>query len=43
MIYRIAEWFEMARYDDKNAISLVDTVETTWISRYPIPMEITHD
>ena len=42
MIYPVTVWFEIAQYDDKRAIYIAKLVETTWLSRYPIPMEITY-
>ena len=36
-------WFEMAEYDDKQAISIADLFERTWLSRYPWPTEIMYD
>ena len=39
----VTGWFEIAQYDDIRAISIADLVETTWIYRYPIPIEITYD
>ena len=43
MIYPVTGWFEIGKYNDNRAISITDLVETTWLSRYPIPMEITYD
>ena len=43
MIYFIIGWFEVVRYDDKIAITIANFVETMWLSRYPIPIEITYD
>ena len=31
------------QYDNKRAISIVNLVETTWVIRYPRPMEIMYD
>ena len=31
------------KYDDKRAISITNLVETTWLTRYSIPREITYD
>ena len=42
MIDTVTGWFEIAQYNDKKVISLANLVETTWMSRYPRPMEITH-
>ena len=39
----VTRWFETKQYDDKIAISIENLVENMWMSRYPIPMEITHD
>ena len=43
MIDSVTEWFEVTQYNEKKAISIVCLVETTWMSRYPIPMEKTYD
>ena len=43
MIEPVTGWFEITKYDDKRAISIADLVETIWLTRYPIPMEITYD
>ena len=39
----ITGWFEVIQYNDKRAITIADLVETAWMSRYPIPIEITYD
>ena len=43
MIYPVTGWFEIAQREDKKAISIANLVETMWLSRYPIPIEITYD
>ena len=43
MIYPVTVWFEITQYNDKRAISIANLVEPIWMSRYPIPMEITYD
>ena len=43
MIDPVTGWFEIAQFDDKRVISIVNLVETMWMSRYPIPIEITYD
>ena len=43
MINPVTEWFEIAQYEDKRAISIAKLVETTWLSRYPRPIEIMYD
>ena len=43
MIDPITGWFEIVPYDDKRAINIVNLVETTWLYRYPRPIEITYD
>ena len=43
MIDPLTGWFEISEYDDKRAISIANLVETTWLYRYPRPIEITHD
>ena len=40
MINPVIGWFEFVRYDDKRAINIANLVETTWLSRYPRPIEI---
>ena len=36
-------WFEITQYHDKISISIVNLVETTWMSRYPRPIEVIYD
>ena len=43
MIDPVTGWFEITQYDDKRAISITNLVETTWLSRYPRPIEIMYD
>ena len=43
MIGPVTRWIEISEYNDKRAISIANLVETTWMSRYPRPMEITYD
>ena len=43
MINPVTLWFEIAQYDDKREIYIVNLVETTWLSRYPRPIKITYD
>ena len=43
MIDNVTRWFKIAQYKDKIAISISNLVETTWLSRYPRPIEITYD
>ena len=40
MIYPVTGWFEITQYDEKIAISIANLVYTTWLTRYPRPMEI---
>ena len=42
MIYSVTVWFKITQYEDTRAISISNFVETTGLTRYPIPMEITH-
>ena len=39
MIDSVTRWFEITQYDDKRAISIPKVVETTWLTRYPRPMD----
>ena len=41
MIDPVTGWFEVVRYDDQREITIANLVETTWMSRYPRPIEIT--
>ena len=43
MIYLVTEWFDVAQHEDKRATSIVNLVETMWLSRYLIPTEIMYD
>ena len=43
MIDPVTEWFEVLRFDDKIAITIANLVETTWLSKYPRPIEINYD
>ena len=40
MIDPVTGWFEVTQYNYKREKSITNLVETTWLSRYPIPMEI---
>ena len=43
MIDPVTGWFEITPYNDKRTISIRNLVETTWISIYSKPMEITYE
>ena len=43
MINPVTGWFKITQYYDKREISIANLVETTWMSRYPIPIEIMYD
>ena len=43
MIDPVTVWFEITQYDDKRTISIVNLVETMWLTRYTITAEITYD
>ena len=43
MIDPVTGWIEIVHYDDKIAITIANRVETTWLSRYPRPIEITYE
>ena len=38
MIDPIIGWSKITQYDNKRTISIANLVETTWLTRYPIPM-----
>ena len=39
----VTGWFEITQYNDKITILIADLVDTMWMHRYSIPIEITHD
>ena len=43
MIDPVTGWFEITPYNDKRTISIRNLVETTWISIYSKPTEITYE
>ena len=43
LTYPVTGCFEVVRYYDKREILIVNLVETTWLSRYTRPIEITYD
>ena len=43
MIDSVTGWFEIMQYNDKKAISITKLFGTTWLTIYPIPIEITYD
>ena len=43
MINPITGWLKITQYKDKIVMSISKLVETTCLSRYPRPMEITYD
>ena len=42
MIKPVTGWFKILQYEDKRAISISKLVETTCLTRYHRPMEITY-
>jgi transposase InsO family protein len=43
MIDPATGWFEMKQINDKEATTVANIVETTWLTRYPWPTMITYD
>ena len=43
MIDPVTGWSQITEYDDKIVISIANLVETTWLNKYPRPIEITYD
>ena len=39
----VTGWFEVAQYSDSKSMTITNLVETTWLVRYPWPVEITYD
>ena len=43
MIDHVTGWFKITQYYDIRDISIMNLVKTTWLTRYPRPMEIMYD
>ena len=43
MIDPVTGWSKVVRCDTKIAIIMANLVETTWLTRYPRPIDITYD
>ena len=43
MIDTVNIWIEIMQYNDRKAMAITNLVETTWLVRYPWPVEITYD
>ena len=43
VILPVTGWFGKTKYVDKKAMNIENLVETTWLIRYPWPVEITYD
>ena len=43
MIYPVPGWSKIKQYNDKRAIQIANLVETTWLTRYARPSEITYE
>ena len=43
MIDPATGWFEVKQIKDKQAITVANIVEQTWLSQYPWPTQITYD
>ena len=43
MIDPATSWFEMKQISNKDAFTVAQAVEQTWLSRYPWPKKITYD
>ena len=42
MIDPVVRWSKITQYYNKRATSISNLVETTWLTRYPRPMDITY-
>ena len=40
MIDPVMSWFKIIQYKDKKVMTIVTLIKTTWMTRYPWPMEI---
>ena len=43
MIYPITGWSDITHYNDNKVMTIAKLVETTWLVRYPRPVEITYN
>ena len=43
MIDPVTGWLEITQYNEKRAMSIINLLETTWLTKYPTPMEIMYD
>ena len=43
MIDPATSWFEMKQITNKQAVTVAEAVEQTWLTRYPWPKKITYD
>ena len=43
MIDPVTRWFEITQYKDKEAMTIVNLVETTWLLKYSQPVKMTYD
>ena len=43
MINLIMGWFELIQYNNKQEITIAALDETTWLTRYSLPIEIMYD
>ena len=43
MIDPVTGWYKVTQYTDKKVMMIANLVETTWLSRYPCPYEITYE
>ena len=39
----VTVWFEITKYSNKKAMTIVNLVDTTWLVQYPWPVEIRYD
>ena len=43
MIDPVTWWLRITQYNDQIVLSITNMVETTWLTRYPRPMEIMYE
>ena len=43
MIDPVTGWFGVTQYRDNKAMTIANLLETTWLVRYPWPLDITYD
>ena len=43
MIHAVTGWVKITQYNNKRVITILNLVETTWLTKDPLPIEIMYD